>query len=193
MSLPHFDPPQIRRHLLQTPAARFAQKLTNHARRRLSSDSSVTVMATTVNVGHFVAARLGSGILNEVLSDPEVTRVEANCIVKMNTVQEQEPIPGSSADGSHVFHASDNWGLDRIDQREPVGRTAQYRYNEDGRGVIVYVLDSGVKISHNDFGGRTQSIFEPAPVATPRLGRRWHCLTQGRSSGPGLMGSTLNT
>ena len=53
------------------------------------------------------------------------------------------------------------WGLDRIDQREPMDYSnptspgATYTYGEDdGDGVYAYVVDSGIDIDHPDFGGR---------------------------------------
>ena len=47
-----------------------------------------------------------------------------------------------------------NWGLDRIDQRDrPVD--GQYNYNSSGTGVWVYVIDTGIRSSHVDFGGRS--------------------------------------
>lgn len=44
------------------------------------------------------------------------------------------------------------WGLDRIDQRS--GRNGRYTYNRTGRGVHAYILDSGVRGSHQEFSGR---------------------------------------
>jgi len=44
------------------------------------------------------------------------------------------------------------WGLDRIDQTSlPLSKTYTYR---SAAGVTAYVLDTGVRISHKDFGGR---------------------------------------
>lgn len=46
------------------------------------------------------------------------------------------------------------WGLDRIDQRKP-SLDGDYRYPESaGKGVHVYVIDTGVRGTHNEFKGR---------------------------------------
>lgn len=49
-----------------------------------------------------------------------------------------------------------NWGLDRIDQRDlPLDN--YYRFgNTTGRDVTVFVLDSGIRTSHSEFGGRAR-------------------------------------
>lgn len=45
------------------------------------------------------------------------------------------------------------WGLDRIDQRSlPLNDTFYHPYS--GSGVKIYVIDTGVRASHTDFGGR---------------------------------------
>lgn len=45
------------------------------------------------------------------------------------------------------------WGIDRIDQRGlPLSGT--YTYSNTGSGVNVYIIDTGILLSHQDFGGR---------------------------------------
>jgi subtilisin family serine protease len=45
------------------------------------------------------------------------------------------------------------WGLDRIDQRNrPLNGT--YTYPNTASNVHAYVIDTGIRITHNDFGGR---------------------------------------
>jgi subtilisin family serine protease len=45
------------------------------------------------------------------------------------------------------------WGLDRIDQRNrPLSNS--FTYTATGSGVTAYIIDTGIRYSHNDFGGR---------------------------------------
>jgi len=51
------------------------------------------------------------------------------------------------------------WGLDRIDQRNrPLSAT--YTYNWTGSGVRVYVIDTGIRTAHTQFGGRASDVFD---------------------------------
>ena len=46
-----------------------------------------------------------------------------------------------------------NWGLDRIDQRNlPLNTT--YTYKPSGVGIHAYVIDTGIRTTHQDFNGR---------------------------------------
>ncbi|HET9525657.1 MAG TPA: S8 family peptidase [Pyrinomonadaceae bacterium] len=51
------------------------------------------------------------------------------------------------------------WGLDRIDQRNrPLNAT--YTFNWTGAGVRVYVIDTGIRTAHTQFGGRASNVFD---------------------------------
>ncbi|MFC9529587.1 S8 family serine peptidase [Streptomyces sp. NPDC056975] len=60
----------------------------------------------------------------------------------------------------HIDATQDNppsWGLDRIDQADTAG-DKKYTYPDSaGEGVTAYVIDTGVRVSHKDFGGRATS------------------------------------
>lgn len=57
-------------------------------------------------------------------------------------------------DAAGVAKNPPSWGLDRVDQP---GRPLDNSYNwpkSAGAGVTVYVIDTGIRITHTDFGGR---------------------------------------
>jgi len=50
------------------------------------------------------------------------------------------------------------WGIDRIDQRNlPLSGT--YTYNFNGAGVHAYIIDTGIRATHQQFGGRVSGGF----------------------------------
>ncbi|MET9498064.1 S8 family serine peptidase [Streptomyces sp. NPDC006552] len=63
----------------------------------------------------------------------------------------------------HIDAVQDNppsWGLDRIDQTATAG-DGKYTYPDSaGGGATAYVIDTGVRISHQDFGGRASYGFD---------------------------------
>ena len=51
------------------------------------------------------------------------------------------------------------WGIDRIDQRSrPLSTT--YTYTNTGSGVRAYIIDTGIRTSHAEFGGRAVAGFD---------------------------------
>ncbi|WP_208878979.1 S8 family peptidase [Streptomyces armeniacus] len=52
-----------------------------------------------------------------------------------------------------------SWGLDRLDQTD-LPLDASYTYPGDAAGTDVYVLDTGVRVSHAEFGGRARAAYD---------------------------------
>ncbi|WP_244237029.1 S8 family peptidase [Corallococcus llansteffanensis] len=51
------------------------------------------------------------------------------------------------------------WGIDRVDQRDlPLNQL--YLYQTQGRGVHVYVIDTGLRPTHQEFAGRADIAFD---------------------------------
>ncbi|MGC9535692.1 S8 family peptidase [Streptomyces sp. UG1] len=77
-------------------------------------------------------------------ADPAVASVVQNRTFSINTTQTNPP----------------SWGLDRIDQRN-LPRDSSYTYPDSGgQGVTTYVIDTGVRITHSDFGGRASYGYD---------------------------------
>jgi subtilisin family serine protease len=61
----------------------------------------------------------------------------------------------------HAFttEANATWGIDRIDQRaRPLSGT--YTYLSTGAGVTAYIIDTGIRFDHSEFGGRAVTGFD---------------------------------
>src|SRR4029077_17264650 len=57
------------------------------------------------------------------------------------------------------------WGLDRIDQRNrPL--SGSFTYFATGAGVSAYVIDTGIRFNHTQFGGRAVSGFDAVDGGT---------------------------
>jgi subtilisin family serine protease len=82
------------------------------------------------------AAELPAGTLASVLADSRVANVEPDGVMHASTTQ-----------------TGATWGLDRIDQRAlPLSGT--FTYTATGAGVKAYIIDTGIKRTHQEFGGR---------------------------------------
>jgi subtilisin family serine protease len=58
-----------------------------------------------------------------------------------------------------VTQTNATWGLDRLNQRDlPLNRT--YTYATTGAGVNAYVIDTGIRRTHTQFGGRAVIGFD---------------------------------
>ncbi|WP_438319063.1 S8 family peptidase [Streptomyces sp. HUAS TT3] len=83
----------------------------------------------------------------KLAADPAVTSVVQNRVFTVDGAQGTQPSPPS-------------WGLDRIDQRAlPLGSSYTYP-DKAGEGVTAYIIDTGVRITHTDFGGRASYGFD---------------------------------
>ncbi len=77
-------------------------------------------------------------------ADPAVASVVQNRTFTVTGTQQNPP----------------SWGLDRIDQRN-LPLDGSYTYPDSaGQGVTAYIIDTGVRITHTDFGGRASYGYD---------------------------------
>ena len=88
------------------------------------------------------AARLDAGQLRSLRADRSVAMVVPDGIATIDETQ-----------------TGATWGIDRIDQRK-LPLSGSFTYSNTGAGVTAYVIDTGIRISHSEFGGRATSGWD---------------------------------
>ena len=88
------------------------------------------------------SAILTAGQVQDIEANPRVVSVIADQAVHSTTTQ-----------------SDPTWGLDRIDQRPTTG-DGTYSYDTTGSVVTAYVVDTGIRLTHSQFGARAVSGYD---------------------------------
>lgn len=87
-------------------------------------------------------ATMSEAAARRLAADPSVAYVEQDQRVSLLTTQ-----------------TGATWGIDRIDQRaRPLSTT--YTYTVTASNVTAYIIDTGIKYTHSDFGGRARYGYD---------------------------------
>jgi subtilisin family serine protease len=116
-----------------------AQDVDNSARSLVKRHKGALKHIYKAALKGFAVSNLSDAEVAALSQDPRVIRIEADQVVTAITTQ----TPAT-------------WGLDRVDQRTlPLSNS--YTYSADGSGVTVYIIDTGINITHVDFEGRAST------------------------------------
>jgi subtilisin family serine protease len=113
--------------------------------RRLVDAAGGTLQVTYTAALPGFAADLPEQAVEALRRNPNVAYVEPDGVVEHfgGGTQPAPPAP---------------WGLDRVDQRA-LPLSASYTWGTSGTGVHVYIIDTGIRTTHEDFGGRATWAF----------------------------------
>ncbi|MDB2356239.1 S8 family peptidase [Pseudoalteromonas sp.] len=124
------------------------------------ADFASTQSANLSNLYNVDIAQEFGGVLNgvvvnasaqkvqQMLSNPNIEYIEQDQIMSV------APLAQTNANQPNAI-----WGLDRIDQQS-LPLNSNYYYDFDGSGVTAYVIDTGVRVSHNEFGNRASHGYD---------------------------------
>jgi subtilisin family serine protease len=102
------------------------------------------------------SAHMSAQAAEAMRNDPNVALVEPDQVVTTANVQLGAP-----------------WGLDRIDQASAT-LDGSYNYSATGAGVNAYIIDTGIRRTHAEFGGRVVPAFSVVNDAYGADGCQWH-------------------
>ncbi|XP_022111244.1 uncharacterized protein LOC110990508 [Acanthaster planci] len=107
----------------------------------------------------------------EILMPVLMLKIPQHILTRVRAIEGVEYIHEDSI--LTLFGSQNNppWGIDRIDSRS--GRDGVFNYNDDaqGEGANIFIVDSGVNINHQAFGGRASLLFGEKDVG----GHGTHC------------------
>jgi subtilisin family serine protease len=111
------------------------------------------------------AASLPSSAVSALSRNPKVTLIEPDGLVTSSKQDNGSQGVNNASVGTTAtttttttIQNSATWGLDRIDQRD-LPLNSQYTYTATGATVQAYIVDTGVRTTHIDFGGRVQGGY----------------------------------
>ncbi|MEU3604386.1 S8 family peptidase [Streptomyces sp. NPDC035033] len=112
--------------------------------RAVATKFGAKIKRTYTSALNGYSIELSEAQAKKLAADPAVKSVVQN---RVFTIDGTQPSPPS-------------WGLDRVDQKA-LPLNSSYSYPDSaGQGVTAYIIDTGVRVSHSDFGGRAANGYD---------------------------------
>jgi subtilisin family serine protease len=111
--------------------------------QRLAAEHGGRVRFTYTQVLRGFAATLPAAAVEALREHPNVEFVAPDRVISVTTTTQSAP---------------PSWGLDRVDQAA-LPLDASFTYGATGAGVNVYIVDTGIRTSHVEFGGRAAGAY----------------------------------
>jgi subtilisin family serine protease len=128
---------------------------------RLAGRHGGAVFAVYQRAVQGFAVRMNRAQADALAREPNVAVVQEDGVVHATTTEAPSP----------------SWGLDRVDQHQRPLDNA-YTYGGAGAGVHAYIIDTGIRTTHQDFGGRASfgvdEILDGQPPGTDCYGHGTH-------------------
>ena len=108
----------------------------------LASDYGASVDKTYSSALKGFSAQMSQSAVSAISTDPRVRYIEPDRMMSVSSSQTNAP-----------------WNLDRVDQRS-LPWNGMYDYAGTGLGVHVYIIDTGIRVTHVEFGSRASVSFD---------------------------------
>ncbi|HEX8424497.1 MAG TPA: S8 family serine peptidase, partial [Pyrinomonadaceae bacterium] len=109
---------------------------------QLAREHGGTISFTYQNALRGFSVEMNEAQATALSHNPHVAYVEEDAVVEGASTQPAAP-----------------WGLDRIDQRN-LPLDTNFTYLNPGTGANVYVIDGGIRLTHQEFGGRAVFAYD---------------------------------
>ena len=124
--------------LKDTPQLHMPGQVTNTA-QDLAQRSGGQLGPIYGNSVHGFSISVSESVAQALAKDPRVAYVQQDSVIRTTSIQPNSP-----------------WNLDRIDQFNPA-LSGTYSYSSTASNVSIYVIDTGIRFTHTEFGGRVRN------------------------------------